>query len=213
MFWELTPLRIAFTELGLRSKCQSWFGQKCPLLPDKDWFHFVYAKYGSRSHDWGLPFCHSGSDHCNPPYSKLTKPIQIWSVLPEISLQKIRYWGSGFNKSLSSLLKTWLELYIVWFASGYLSRDKNGTSIGKTHQSNVGSIFGIVIANNLHGITFSHNSLLRQMSCFLKIKIIGSILSDIWQLRSVPTKSEKFSFKLNQHSQGKTLCFRWFVKL
>jgi len=115
MFWELTPLRIAFTELGLRSKCQSWFGQKCALLPDKDWFHFVYAKCGSRLRDWCLPFCHSGSDHCNPPpLFRTTKPIQIWSVLPEITLQKIRIWGSGFSKSLSSLLKTWLELYIVW---------------------------------------------------------------------------------------------------
>jgi len=38
-------LRIAFTELGLRCKCKTWFRQKCRLLPDKDYFHFVYTKY------------------------------------------------------------------------------------------------------------------------------------------------------------------------
>jgi len=47
IFWGRTPLRIAFTELGPWSTCQICFRQKCPLLPDRDRFHFVYAKYSS----------------------------------------------------------------------------------------------------------------------------------------------------------------------
>jgi len=40
-------VQVSGMQLDLRSKCQTWFCQKCPLLPDKDQFLLVYAKYGS----------------------------------------------------------------------------------------------------------------------------------------------------------------------
>jgi len=46
------------------------------------------------------------------------------------------------------------------------------------------------------------------MSYFLKIKIVGSVLSDIWQLCAVSAKDEKFWFMLNQHFQEKNPLFQ-----
>jgi len=72
MFWEQTPLRIAFTELGLRSKRQTWFCQKCPLLSDKDRFHFVYAKYGS---GYMSEVCHFVTQEVTTAKSVQTPPL------------------------------------------------------------------------------------------------------------------------------------------
>jgi len=126
LFWERTPLRIVFTDLGLRSKYQTWFRKKCRLLPDKDCFHFVYAKYDS---GYLSEVCHfvpqevtTAKSVKHPPFLKNHKTCADLGRATWKNSTKISYWGNGFIKSFLSHLKTWLKFYTVWFASDCLSR-------------------------------------------------------------------------------------------
>jgi len=82
-------LRIAFTELGFRSKCKTWFRQKCRLLPDKDCFHFVYAKYDP---GYLSEVCHFVTQEVATGKSVQTHPTQ--------KLQNLSRFGQYYLKEL-----------------------------------------------------------------------------------------------------------------
>jgi len=86
MFRERTPLRIAFTNLVC---------QRCPLLPNKDRFRFVYAKYGS---GYMSEVCHFVTQEVTTAKSVQKPPLTQ-------KLQNVSRFGQYYLKELFKKIK------------------------------------------------------------------------------------------------------------